>query len=431
MELSRSDSEAHESQQPINAVVPVCPPPPPTPPKSSSTTTTTFNVGADEKEKEKECNPGGGRTNNAMLEGIQSFAKNSLRPTTTVVYGMPVVAGKPQPFNVTSAPTDEEVIEYHDAEEEIQKKAIEFARIIKNAKHFVVYTGAGISTAAKIPDYRGPQGVWTLQAKGLAARIPITLEQALPTYSHMALVALMKKGFLKYVVSTNVDGLHRRSGIPAESIAELHGNVYREVCSNAECGKEYLRNFDVTKNRRQRFTGRLCNVCGSKLMDSIINFGENLPKQTLADATTQSTTADVTLVIGSSMRVAPACHLPAKSYVKGGSFSICNLQKTIFDRYTEKGGLRIFAESDDFLRRVMAELAIEVEEYRGEGDEEIATQMQEMLFDESFNSTAAPFPGMRISLSMADDAIPAEVLDQILLGMFNLHPISVQPSQRK
>jgi len=135
----------------------------------------------------------------------------------------------------------------------------------------------------------------------------------------------MKHRILKYVVSTNVDGLHRRSGIPEEAISELHGNhhlhslklpltififisylgnVYREVCSNEECKREYLRNFDVTKSRtRQRYTGRLCNHCGSKLVDSIINFGENLPKKALADANQQSSMADVTLVIGSSMRV--------------------------------------------------------------------------------------------------------------------------------
>jgi len=71
----------------------------------------------------------------------------------------------------------------------------------------------------------------------------------------------------------------------------------------------------------------------------------------------------------------------------------------------------------------MAELGIEVEEFRGEGDEEIAKQMQDMIFDDE---SSVELPGMRISLSMADDPIPAQVLDQILSGMFNLRPITVQ-----
>lgn len=360
------------------------------------------------------ANTGDKEDGSALEDGIRSFQRDALKPTTTVVYGLPVVAGA---ANITAAPDEEEVKEYYDNKEEVVRKAKEFANLLRSSKHFVVYTGAGISTAARIPDYRGPQGVWTLQAKGMAAMMPITLEQALPTYSHMALVSLMRSGILKYVVSTNVDGLHRRSGIPEESIAELHGNIYREVCSNKDCGKEFLRPFNVTKTCVQRKTGRLCNSCRSRLVDSIINFGENLPEKALSEATRQSSMADITLVLGSSMRVAPACELPSKSYKKGGTFCICNLQKTPFDKHTDKGGLRIFAKCDDFMRAVMEELGMEVEEFKGEEDDEIARKMEEMIFDES------PFSG-RIAASMAEDPIPMSVLNEILAGHFNLRPIN-------
>lgn len=99
----------------------------------------------------------------------------------------------------------------------------------------------------------------------------IDIEQAWPAYGHYALKHLMDKGHVHYVVSTNVDGLHRRSGIPADKLAELHGNCYREICDT--CGKEYLRGFDVTKtckNWKSHITGRKCQ-CGGNLKDTIIH----------------------------------------------------------------------------------------------------------------------------------------------------------------
>ena len=83
------------------------------------------------------------------------------------------------------------------------------------------------------------------------------------------MVELMKNDMLHFVVSTNVDGLHRRSGIPKTKMSELHGNIYREICR--ECGSEYFRAFDVTKNCVDRKTGRLCvaEQCDGKLVDSI------------------------------------------------------------------------------------------------------------------------------------------------------------------
>lgn len=88
------------------------------------------------------------------------------------------------------------------------------ASLIRTSRHFIVYTGAGVSTSAGIPDFRGPEGAWTKRAQGkeLVFDGNKTLT-AVPTTTHMALVALQEKGWLKYVVSQNCDGLHRRSGI--------------------------------------------------------------------------------------------------------------------------------------------------------------------------------------------------------------------------
>ena len=110
-------------------------------------------------------------------------------------------------------------IEHFDPPEMVDQLATELADQIKNSKHLIAFTGAGVSTSAGIPDFRGPSGAWTLRAQGkeLNFKAEITL-QAIPTPTHMALVELQNRGILKYLISQNCDGLHRRSGILAVSL---------------------------------------------------------------------------------------------------------------------------------------------------------------------------------------------------------------------
>ena len=105
-------------------------------------------------------------------------------------------------------------VERFDKPSVVDELATKLAHQIKNGKHFIAFTGAGVSTSAGIPDFRGPEGAWTLRAQGrqLDFKATTTL-QAIPTPTHMALVELQNRGFLKYLISQNCDGLHRRSGI--------------------------------------------------------------------------------------------------------------------------------------------------------------------------------------------------------------------------
>ena len=260
-----------------------------------------------------------------------------------------------------------ELTEYIEEEPTMKKKAKQLADQIKQSKHIVIYTGAGASTSALIPDYRGPKGVWTLRELGRSNEIQyFDIEQALPTYCHYAITHLVKKDIVKYVVSTNLDGLHRRSGLDEDHLAELHGNSYREVC--ATCGKEYLRGFDVYKtvdDYRTHITGRKCS-CGGPLKDTIIHFSENLPERDLKLSIDHSNKADLAIVMGTSMKVSPACNLPLKAVNRGGKMCIVNLQKTSYD---DQSFLRVYSKTDEFIKLVM--------EYLGEAD-----------FDTSFDALA-------------------------------------------
>ncbi|OWA54039.1 NAD-dependent protein deacetylase sirtuin-7 [Hypsibius exemplaris] len=247
-------------------------------------------------------------------------------------------------------------LEIFDSDAEIEEKCRILANALRSAKHTIVYTGAGISTAADIPDYRGPNGLWTRSEKGESCVDPLKpfdLTKAKPTFTHMALLKLHEAGLLKYIVSQNCDGLHVRSGFPRSSLSEVHGNMYLEMCGNCEPEREYFRSFDVTTKTRWRRhrTGRKCHRCGVDLEDTIVLFGEKSRTAVPMNwemAQDHSKLADVVLCLGSSLKVLKdyPClwHRRQKLY-------IVNLQWTPKD---ESCHLKLHARCDDVMQRVMA-----------------------------------------------------------------------------
>lgn len=113
--------------------------------------------------------------------------------------------------------------ETEESDSSIEEKVNQVADMIRQSNYTVFHTGAGISTSTGIPDFRGPKGVWTLEAKGESVDAGIQWEQAVPSFTHMAIVALERAGRAQWVVTQNVDGLHVRSGFPQDRLAELHG----------------------------------------------------------------------------------------------------------------------------------------------------------------------------------------------------------------
>jgi mono-ADP-ribosyltransferase sirtuin 6 len=110
-------------------------------------------------------------------------------------------------------------------EPDLKEKIDLAAKWIAESEKLVVFTGAGISTDSGLPDFRGPDGVWTRRDAGLPPPKSPPWDQVKPNIAHFSIVELLKIGKLDYLISQNVDGLHAKSGIPFEKLAELHGNI--------------------------------------------------------------------------------------------------------------------------------------------------------------------------------------------------------------
>jgi NAD-dependent SIR2 family protein deacetylase len=199
-----------------------------------------------------------------------------------------------------------------------EERVRKLAQWMFEAKYLVVFTGAGISTESGLPDFRGPDGIWTRKAKGLPTKTrPFTSVE--PNAGHRAIVELQNLGKLKFLISQNVDNLHLRSGIRPELLAELHGNVTKLRCERCQTQVGKSLGLDTCK-------------CGGRLVSSVVDFGDPLPQKDLEDSFRHSSRCDLFVVVGSSLVVSPANDMPKVALRSGARLVIINQGETPMER---------------------------------------------------------------------------------------------------
>ena len=223
---------------------------------------------------------------------------------------------------------------------DLDKRVDTLAKWMLEARHLVVFTGAGISTESGLADFRGPDGLWTRQAKGLPTR-SIDFASAEPNAGHQAIAELQRLGKLAFLISQNVDNLHLRSGIRPELIAELHGNITKLRCQSCEFLMDNV--GDVIP----------CPICGGQMASSVVNFGQSLPQHHLEDAYAHSKQADLFLAVGSTLTVTPAASMPSVALRAGARLVIINQGETPLDKAAH---LRFGEKISDVLPPAVARL---------------------------------------------------------------------------
>ncbi len=223
--------------------------------------------------------------------------------------------------------------------------------VVAAGRRITVLTGAGISTDSGIPDFRGPQGVWTkdpaaertsslahyladpqVRRQAWRNRLASPAWTARPNAGHLAVAELARQGRLRAVVTQNIDELHQRSGVPADLVVELHGSMWGWSCWS--CGARGPM-AEVLERLRAGEEDPPCLRCGGVIKSTTISFGQSLDPAVLNAGVEAATDCDVLLAVGSSLQVQPAAGLVPLAARAGAAVVIVNAQPTPYDRLAD------------------------------------------------------------------------------------------------
>jgi len=217
----------------------------------------------------------------------------------------------------------------------------------REAQAITVLTGAGISTDSGIPDFRGPNGVWTknpaaermsdlryyvsdpeVRQRAWQSRKTHPAWTAVPNSGHQALVQLEHTGRMRALLTQNIDGLHQRAGSSPELVVELHGTMWEVECLG--CGAR-TRMADQLERVTEEMPDPPCELCGGILKSATISFGQQLDRRVIQRAIDASGSCDVFLAVGSSLTVHPAAGMCGVAVDAGARLIVVNAQETPYD----------------------------------------------------------------------------------------------------
>jgi NAD-dependent deacetylase len=239
---------------------------------------------------------------------------------------------------------------------------------IDEAQRVTVLTGAGMSTDSGIPDFRGPNGVWTknpeaekmatlqnwvsdpeVRKRGWKSRISSYPRRAEPNVGHHCLVELERRGKLHLLITQNVDGLHHDAGSSADRIVEIHGTMREVAC--LQCSDRHPMQHAVDRVNAGE-EDLACEKCGGILKSATISFGQGLVAADLERAEIGARDCDLMLAIGTTLGVSPINGVVPIAKQCGARVVILNAEPTEMDRIADvilRGGIA------DILPRVVAE----------------------------------------------------------------------------
>lgn len=220
--------------------------------------------------------------------------------------------------------------------------------LVAQARAVCVLTGAGISTDSGIPDFRGPDGLWTkdpsaqrlstlahyvssreVRIAAWRGRLDHPAWSAKPNSGHLALLELERRGRLAMLVTQNVDGLHLLAGTSPELLVEVHGSLREYLCLSCGRGGPMA---EVLERVRHGEEDPPCLACGGTLKSAAISFGQRLPAFELARAERAARGCDLFLAVGTRLEVYPVAELPALALGEGAQLLIVNAEPTAYDR---------------------------------------------------------------------------------------------------
>jgi NAD-dependent deacetylase len=218
---------------------------------------------------------------------------------------------------------------------------------LAGARRVVVLTGAGISTDSGIPDFRGPNGVWTKnpEAEKMATiqhyladpdvrraawrnRMDSPAWTARPNPGHLAVAELGRQEKLLAVVTQNVDGLHQAAGLPDELVVEVHGTMRRVRCWSCDDVRPMAYALDRVKAGEE---DPACERCGGILKSDTISFGQQLVPEVIDRAFDVAEQADLLLAVGSTLQVYPVANVVPVAKQAGARVVIVNAEATQMD----------------------------------------------------------------------------------------------------